>query len=85
MIENNERELQQKTTTSSTRAIASSTTRSTNEAQTEQQKLEMENLLNERDNDTKLTIAMLQSQLSQEETPSENSGEKEALLEKMRV
>ena len=84
MIENNERELQQRQQQAQQEQLQVQQQEAQLKAQTEQQKLEMENLLNERDNDTKLTIAMLQSQLSQEETPSENSGEKEALLEKMR-
>ena len=84
MIENNERELQQRQQQAQQEQLQVQQQEAQMKAQTEQQKLEMENLLNERDNDTKLTIAMLQSQLSQEETPSENSGEKEALLEKMR-
>jgi hypothetical protein len=53
-------------------------------AQLEQQKLELENVLNERDNDTKLTIAMLQVENQTEEEVPENTDAKDALLEKMR-
>ena len=54
-------------------------------AQLEQQKLELENVLNERDNDTKLTIAMLQVENQTEEEVPENTDAKDALLEKMRA
>jgi hypothetical protein len=46
--------------------------------------LELENILNERDNDTKLTIAIMQAQNDQEEPIEENTNDRESLLEKMR-
>ena len=50
----------------------------------EQQKMELDNAMNERDNDTKLTIAMLQQQANQQEEMPETTDSKDALLEKMR-
>jgi hypothetical protein len=46
--------------------------------------MELENALNERDNDTKLTIAIMQSQNNQEQPVEDTSNDREALLEKMR-
>jgi hypothetical protein len=53
-------------------------------AMLEQQKMELDNAMNERDNDTKLTIAMLQQQANQQEEMPETTDSKDALLEKMR-
>jgi hypothetical protein len=53
-------------------------------AQLEQQKLELENTLNERDNDTKLTIAIMQAENANQEPIETGESDKEALLEKMR-
>ena len=41
-------------------------------------------MLNERDNDTKLTIAIMQAQNNQEQPEEGNSNNREELLEKMR-
>jgi hypothetical protein len=44
----------------------------------------LENTLNERDNDTKLAIAAMQAENSQQEPVEDNQSDKESLLEKMR-
>ena len=84
MIENNERELQQRQQQAQQEELQAQQQQAQMQAQLEQQKLELENTLNERDNDTKLTIAIMQAQANQEQPVEDNSNDKEALLEKMR-
>lgn len=84
MIENNERELQQRQQQAQQEQLQVKQQQAQMQAQLEQQKLELENTLNERDNDTKLTIAIMQAQANQEQPVEDDSNDKEALLEKMR-
>ena len=81
MVENNERELQQRQQQQQQEQLQVQQQQLQMQAQTEQQKMQLENTLNERDNDTKLTIAIMQTQQNQE-LPEDHS--KEELLEKMR-
>lgn len=85
MVENNERELQQRQQQAQQEQLQAQQQEAQLKAQAEQQKLALEDAMNERDNDTKLTIAMLQAgaQQNQEEFPDSNDS-REALLEKMR-
>lgn len=82
MIERSEMEIQQRQQQAQQAQLQQKQQEAQLKAQTEQQKLEMENLLNERDNDTKLTIAAMQS--SVQNNLEEAESDSEALLEKMR-
>ena len=84
MVENNEKELQQRQQQAQQEELQVQQQEAQMRAQLEQQKLELENMLNERDNDTKLTIAMLQAENNQQQPVEDTSNDKEALLEKMR-
>lgn len=83
MVENNERELQQRQQQQQQEQLQVQQQQMQMQAQAEQQKMQLEDTLNERDNDTKLTIAIMQAQQNQDqEIPEDHS--KEDLLEKMR-
>lgn len=89
MVENNERALQQRQQQAQQEQLQAQQQQAQMQAQTEQQKLELEDALNERDNDTKLTIAMIQAQTQSQNQAIQlenNNGQsdKEQLLEKMR-
>lgn len=88
MIENNEKAMQQQQQQQQQAQLQAQQQQAQMNAQVEQQKLEMQNTLNERDNDTKLTIAMIQAEQAKQtaevdETPDDDKA-KEELLEKMR-
>lgn len=82
MIENNEREIQQRQEQAQQQQIQVQQQQIQANAELEQQKMQLEDSLNERDNDTKLTIAMLQQNQETEIEPNEDN--EKALLEKMR-
>lgn len=84
MVENNEREAQQRAQQQQQAEAQAQQQQAQMEAQLEQQKLELENTLNERDNDTKLTIAIMQAENANQEPVDTGEPDKEALLEKMR-
>ena len=84
MVENNEREIQQLQQQAQQQQLQVQQQEMQIQAQMEQQKLELQNTLNERDNDTKLTIAIMQAQAQAEEPQEDTNDSKEALLEKMR-
>ena len=84
MVENNEREAQQRAQQQQQAEIQAKQQQAQMEAQLEQQKLELENALNERDNDTKLTIAIMQAENNAQQPVETGQSDKEALLEKMR-
>lgn len=84
MVENNEKELQQRQQQAQQAELQAQQQQAQINAQLEQQKLELENTLNERDNDTKLAIAVIQAENSQQEPVEDNQSDKESLLEKMR-
>ena len=84
MVENNEREAQQRAQQQQQAEAQAQQQQAQMNAQLEQQKLELENTLNERDNDTKLTIAIMQAENANQEPVDTGESDKEALLEKMR-
>lgn len=86
MVENNEKELQQRAQQMQEQEFQVRQQEIQAKAQAEQRKLDMQNTLNERDNDTKLTIAMLQaeSQNQEDNTEPDSNLSREQLLEKMR-
>ena len=84
MVENNEREAQQRAQQQQQAEAQAQQQQAQMNAQLEQQKLELENTLNERDNDTKLTIAIMQAENANQEPVETGESDKEALLEKMR-
>ena len=84
MVENNEREAQQRAQQQQQVEAQVQQQQAQMNAQLEQQKLELENTLNERDNDTKLTIAIMQAENANQEPVETGESDKEALLEKMR-
>lgn len=84
MVENNEREAQQRAQQQQQAEAQAQQQQAQMNAQLEQQKLELENTLNERDNDTKLTIAIMQAENANQEPIETGESDKEALLEKMR-
>ena len=84
MVENNEREAQQRAQQQQQAEAQAQQQQAQMDAQLEQQKLELENTLNERDNDTKLTIAIMQAENANQEPVDTGESDKEALLEKMR-
>lgn len=84
MVENNEREAQQRAQQQQQAEMQVQQQQAQMNAQLEQQKLELENTLNERDNDTKLTIAIMQAENTNQEPVETEESDKEALLEKMR-
>ena len=84
MVENNEREAQQRAWQQQQAEAQAQQQQAQMNAQLEQQKLELENTLNERDNDTKLTIAIMQAENANQEPVETGESDKEALLEKMR-
>lgn len=84
MVENNEREAQQRAQQQQQVEAQVQQQQAQMNAQLEQQKLELENTLNERDNDTKLTIAIMQAENANQEPMETGESDKEALLEKMR-
>ena len=84
MVENNEREAQQRAQQQQQAEAQAQQQQAQMNAQLEQQKLELENTLNERDNDTKLTIAIMQAENANQEPVETGESYKEALLEKMR-
>lgn len=84
MVENNEREAQQRAQQQQQAEAQAQQQQAQMNAQLEQQKLELENTLNERDNDTKLTIAIMQAENANKEPVDTGESDKEALLEKMR-
>lgn len=84
MVENNEREAQQRAQQQQQAEAQAQQQQAQMNAQLEQQKLELENTLNERDNDTKLTIAIMQAENANQAPIETEESDKEALLEKMR-
>ena len=84
MVESNERQAQQRAQQQQQADMQAQQQQLQMEAQLEQQKLELENTLNERDNDTKLTIAIMQAESNNQEPVDNEESTKEALLEKMR-
>lgn len=85
MVENNERELQQRQQQVQQEQLQQKQQEAQLKAQTEQQKMDLENSMNERDNDTKLTIALLQSNAQQnDDDEPQTTLSKEQLIEKMR-
>lgn len=84
MVENNEKEMQQRAQQAQEQEMQLKQQEIQARAQAEQQKLEMENAINERDNDTKLTIAMLQAENQETDEEPESNLSKEQLMEKMR-
>lgn len=84
MVENNEREAQQRAQQQQQAEAQAQQQQAQMNAQLEQQKLELENTLNERDNDTKLTIAIMHAENANQEPVDTGESDKEALLEKMR-
>ena len=84
MVENNEKEIQQRQQQAQQEQFQAQQQQAQMQAQVEQQKLELQNTLNERDNDTKLTIAIMQAQAQAEEPQEDANDSREALLEKMR-
>lgn len=84
MVENNEREAQQRAQQQQQAEVQAQQQQAQMNAQLEQQKLELENTLNERDNDTKLTIAIMQAENANQDPVETGESDKEALLEKMR-
>ena len=81
MLENNEQELQQRQQQQQQAQLQQQQQEAELRAQLEQQKLDLENTLNERDNDTKLTIAVMQN--AQRDNTDDNTSADD-LLEKMR-
>lgn len=84
MVENNEREAQQRAQQQQQAEAQAQQQQAQMNAQLEQQKLELENTLNERDNDTKLTIAIMQAENANQDPVETGDSDKETLLEKMR-
>lgn len=84
MVENNEREAQQRAQQQQQAELQVQQQQAQMQTQLEQQKLELENALNERDNDTKLTIAIMQAENANQEPVETGESDKDALLEKMR-
>ena len=82
MIERSEQEIQQRQQEAQQQQMQAQQMEMQMNAQVEQQKMELENALNERDNDTKLTIAAMQSASNEDIEAGES--DTNALLEKMR-
>lgn len=84
MIEQNEAELKQQAQQAQQAQLQEQQQEAMMRAQQEQAKLELENITNERDNDTKLAIAVMQNSANAEEEYPGREESAEALAEKMR-